>query len=222
MNREFLSIYFLYGNTCSGKDTIGMELERKGSFNYISFGNIKGKEILSQTETGVLLEKQIKQGQPITPKVGAELITRSLALGSNIISGFPVSREELETFKKLLNILGNWTIRGVMILEIDEGLISERFLNRRVCPVCQFPGKEEEVCPTHKMHLIKRFDCDEEELAFRLTLYNKQIKPFLESGLLREYPQLVINVSNLSKSKMIEKAISFIQKINRKEEKDDK
>ncbi len=220
INRIFSDIYLLYGNTCSGKDTIGIELERDG-FAYISFGGLKEKEILSQTETGILLEKQIKQGKPITPKLGTELIANSLTPGTNIISGFPISREELETFKELLNTLRNWTIRGVIILEIDESLVSERFFTRRVCPVCQFSGKEGDVCPEHKMALIKRFDCNEREFAFRLTLYRHRIKPFLESGALREYPQLVINVSNLSKSEIVEKVKSFIRKTKRKEEKNE-
>lgn len=222
MDRAFSGVYLLYGNTCSGKDTIGVGLEKKDGFTYISFGTLKGKEILSQTKTGILLEKQIRQEQPITPELGVELIVKSLALGSNIISGFPISREELETLKESLNSLRNWAIRGVIVLEVDENLISRRFLNRRVCPVCQFPGREGTVCPTHNATLIKRFDCNEEELVFRLALYANRIKPFLESRALEEYPRLVIDVSNLSKSEMVEKVRSFIQKINRKEENDGK
>lgn len=209
----FPNIYFLYGNTCSGKDTIGVELERKDGFTYISFGRLKREEIINQTEIGILLEEQIKQRQPITPELGTELIVESLTPGSNIISGFPISREELETLKKSLNSLGNGTIKGVIVLEIDDGLIQERFFNRRVCPVCQFPGREGNICPTHNVPLAKRFDCNEEELAFRLALYRNRIKPFLESGALREYPQIVIDVSRLSKSEMVERVKNFIQKV---------
>lgn len=221
IDKVFFDVYFIYGNTCSGKDTIGVELEKKDGFAYISFGKLKRKEILNQTEIGILLEKQIKQRQSITPEAGVEIIVKSLVPGSNIISGFPISKEELKTLKESLNTLSNWTIKGVIMLEIDESLISERFFNRRVCPVCQFPGREGNICPTHNVPLVKRFNCDEEELVFRLALYNNRIKPFLESGALKEYPQLIINISNLSKSEMIEKVRSFIQKINEKEEKDD-
>lgn len=222
IGRVFYDVYFLYGNTCSGKDTIGVALEKKDGLTYISFGKLKRKEILSQTEIGILLEKQIKQGQPISPEIGAELIVKFLALGSNIIAGFPISGEEMETLKESLNSLSDWTIKGVVILEIDESLISERFFNRRVCPVCQFPGREGNICPTHNVPLIKRFDCNEEELVFRLALYSNRIKPFLESGVLGEYPQIVIDISKLSKTEMVKKIRSFIQKTNRKEEKDDK
>lgn len=222
VGRVFSDVYFLYGNTCSGKDTIGVGLEKKDGFAYISFGKLKRKEILSQTEIGILLEKQIKQGQPITPEIGVELIVKSLAPGSNIIAGFPISREELEALKESLNSLSNWIIKGVIVLEIDESLISERFFNRRVCPVCQFPGREGNICPTHNVPLIKRFDCNEKELAFRLALYSNRIKPFLESEALGKYPQIVIDISNLSKSEMVEKVRSFIQKTNGKEEKDGK
>ena len=110
----------------------------------------------------------------------------------------------------------------MIVLEIDESLIPERFFNRKVCPVCQFPGREGDICPTHNVLLTKRFDCNEEELAFRLTLYRNRIKPFLESGALREYPQLVVDISRFSKNEMVEKVRSFIQTINRKEKKDDK
>lgn len=218
----FPDVYFLYGNTCSGKDTIGVELEKKDGFTHISFGKLKKEEIINQTEIGILLEEQIKQRQPITPEVGVELIVKSLTPGSNIISGFPISRQELEALKKSLNSLRGWVIKGVIVLEIDESLIPERFFNRRVCPVCQFPGREGNICPTHNVPLIKRFDCNEEELAFRLALYRNRIKPFLKSGALGEYPQLVIDISKLSKGEMVEKVRSFIQKINEKEEKDGK
>ena len=109
----------------------------------ISFGGLKEREILSQTETGILLEKQIKQGKPITPKLGIELIANSLTPGTNIISGFPISRKELETFKELLNVLRNWTIKGVIILEIDGSLVSERFLLEECARFANFQGKKE-------------------------------------------------------------------------------
>lgn len=219
-DRVFSAIYFLYGNTCSGKDTIGRELEKKDGFAYVSFGKLKRQEILNQTEIGILLETQIKQGQPITPEVGAELIVKSLAPGGNIIAGFPISSEELEALEKSLSSLINWAIEGVIVLEIDRSLISERFFTRRVCSVCEFPGKEENICPTHNVPLIKRLDYNEEELAFRLALYNNRIKPFLESGALGKYPQIVIDVSKLSKSEMVKKVRSFIHKMDRKEEED--
>jgi adenylate kinase family enzyme len=207
-------IFFIYGNTCSGQSTIGMKMKSELGFHYISFGDLKRKEIMNKTEIGKMLQESIKKRKPIVPEIGARLIIKHIVNGYNVISGFPISKEELETFLKLRE----YKIEGIIILEITEEIASKRFFDRRVCPICHYPGGKGDKCKKHNIALTKRVDCNEKELSSRLELYRSRIKPFLESDELNKYPCIRLDVSMGSLESIFKYVRKFIENKDRKED----
>ena len=59
----------IYGNTCSGKSTLGKKIEKEIGIKYVSFGDLKRLEIINKSPIGVLLNSQIKNGKPINPLI---------------------------------------------------------------------------------------------------------------------------------------------------------
>lgn len=198
----------IYGNTCAGKSTLGKKIEKEMGIKYVSFGDLKRLEIVNKSPLGVLLNFQIKNEKPINPLVGAELIEKYLGL-LNVISGYPISIEELEAFRTYCRC----TINGIIYLEIDETKIYQRFLNRRICPICGYIGKKQERCQVDNILLEKRFDCDKNELNFRIQLYKDRILPFSQGPLLSNYSRININTSNLSKEKIFQKTKEFLESL---------
>jgi adenylate kinase family enzyme len=109
-------------------------------------------------------------------------------------------------------------IEGVIILEITDEVASKRFFNRRVCPICYYPGRKGDKCKKHNIALIKRADCNEKELFFRLELYRSRIKPFLESDELNKYSYIRLNVSMNSLQSIFKHVREFIENKDRKED----
>lgn len=196
----------IYGNTCAGKSTLGKKIEKEMEIKYVSFGDLKRLEIVNKSPLGVLLNFQIKNGKPIDPLVGAKLMKKYLGL-LNVISGYPISIEELEAFR----IYCRCIIKGIIHLEIDETKIYQRFFNRGICPNCGYVGQSQGYCRIDNVPLEKRFDCDENELNFRIQLYKNRILPFLQGASFSAYPIINIDTSNISEEEIFQKAKEFLE-----------
>jgi len=202
----------IYGNTCSGKSTVGKKIEKEIGMKYVSFGDLKQLEIINKSPIGVFLNSQIKNGKPINPLIGAKLMKEYLGF-LNILSGYPISIEELEVFKTYCQC----TIRGIIHLEIDEIKIRRRFFNRGICPNCGCVGQLQKYCHIDNILLVKRFDCNKDELNFRLQFYKDRILPFLQGVSLLTYPRINIDASNLSEEEIFQKAKDFLESLKIKQ-----
>ena len=125
----------------------------------------------------------------------------------NIISGYPISIEELKVFKTYCQC----TIKGIIHLEIDEIKIRQRFFNRGICPNCGYVGQLQKYCHIDNILLVKRFDYNKDELNFRLQLYKDKILLFLRGASLSAYPMINIGASNLSAEEIFQKAKKFLE-----------
>lgn len=201
-----IRLFLIYGNTCTGQSTLGMKLEFEMGFKYISFGDLKTIEIANKTDIGKELERQIKKEEPIIPELGAALVIKNITDGNNIISGYPISKEELECLLRSCNC----EIEGVITLNATEEVIYKRFFAKRTCPICQFPGREQEKCPKHDTLLVKKTDYNEKELSFRLRLYKERIESFLRSNVFDNYPKIAFDTSALSPQEVFDGARNFI------------
>ncbi|MCL5733875.1 MAG: nucleoside monophosphate kinase [Patescibacteria group bacterium] len=180
----------IYGNTCAGKSTIGRLLSREFHADYLEFGDLKRKEIASNSSLGQRIKFCIENGNPINPSDGFEIIkNRTLSPESIILSGFPISTEELCLLRIARSII------GVIVMDVDDITVRQRFLSRGICPTCNCPGRIGSKCQEHNINLIRRQDANEEELSKRLNLYGKRIKPFIERELIPVYPTIKINAT---------------------------
>lgn len=175
----------LYGNTCTGKSTLGMALQNKLGYNYISFGDLKREEISKKTIPGIVLATQIENGLPIDPELRANLIKIKLKQGYNCICGYPC-----------LQSLSSKII-GLIVLGARYKVIKKRFFNRAVCSICCYPGSVRDTCPEHKQLLIPRADCTNSEFSKRTHLFNFRILPFLEGYAMVKYPRIDLDTTAL-------------------------
>ncbi|MEK7635930.1 MAG: nucleoside monophosphate kinase [Patescibacteria group bacterium] len=202
----------IYGNTCAGKSTLGKKIEKEMKIKYISFGDLKRLEIINKSSIGIILDSQIKNGKPINPLVGARLIEKYLGL-LNIISGYPISIEELRIFRARCRCI----IQGIIHLGINEIKIRQRFFNRGICQNCGYIGQLQKHCRIDDVLLVKRFDCNEDELNFRLQFYKNRILPFIQGASLSAYPMINIDTSDLSEEEIFQKAKEFLESLKIKQ-----
>lgn len=170
-------VILIFGNTSSGKSFLGKNIQMKYGLPYLSFGDLKRKEINKRSNLGLSLQSNINEGMPINPSDGFSLINKNiLSVGTSAISlsGYPISEIEYSQLSLLYQI-----VFGIY-LKISEETMRKRFFNRGVCPVCDFPGSFNNLCPLHNLNMIRREDATEEELSKRIELFNKRINPFIE------------------------------------------
>ncbi len=199
-----------FGNTCTGKSTLGKEIEKMLGFRYISFGDLIRREIAQDSRIGKALDSKIRSGGPINPRIGALLMNQSLDNGNlNIISGYPISVEELESF----TLFCRSSIEGIVVFEASNSVIKERFFSRGTCSACQFSGKKGKTCPEHNIQLVERPGSTIGELLFRMRLYKERIAPFLGSEELKVFPRLVLKTSHRSIAKLALDAMEWLSRI---------
>lgn len=186
----------LYGETCAGKSTLGKELGSLLGCPYISFGDTKRDEIRQNTELGSQLKQILDEEKPIPAELSYEVIRDNICVdGENIISGYPVSNDELSVLTKYGFVL------GIVVLDIDEQNLLSRFYSRVECPICHLSGRNGDCCLQHSMKMVKREDVTENELAKRRRLYSQKVQPFLDTNL-SSFPNLSIKVGTLHKHEL--------------------
>jgi adenylate kinase len=183
----------IYGETCAGKSTLGKMLSVSLSAPYISFGDLKRKEIAANTVIGREVVRLLAEGCPIPAKVGYDVISSAITDGLNLISGYPISEDELS------QLVQHAPMVGMVVLEVNETTLLERFGNRRQCPICDMPGSVGESCPQHGIRMIERSDTNIDELVARRALFRKRINTFLESEVIASLPCLRLDTSQMSK-----------------------
>ena len=168
----------IFGNTSSGKSFLGKNIEMKYKIQYLSFGDLKRREINSGSVLGLSLQSAISNKLPINPNDGMLLIEKEISSLSNssifLLSGYPISEIEYSHLNSLYEILF-----GINLMA-DETIIRKRFFTRGICPACDFPGLVDGICPIHGFKMIKREDATEEELCGRMNLFNNRIIPFID------------------------------------------
>lgn len=197
----------IYGNTCSGKSTLGQNLAHLFKANYISFGDLKRKEMVLETPAGIEMAKCSQFGIPFNPHTGMTIIEKNLQKSKlNILSGFPISEMEIKELNTSASIL------GVILLEIDAKTSKQRFYSRGICPYCNKTGKKGYLCLSHKTELTERPDCNEQVFLSRQKLYSNRISPFV-MGIKQEFPFLSLNTSFWDRNSTNEIVTNWLQNL---------
>lgn len=197
----------IYGETCAGKSTLGKYLSSSMGCRYISFGDAKRQEIALGTTIGLEIQRLLESRCPLPAELGYSVIKNAIGNDLNIISGYPISIDELNT------LTTHSTLTGILLLDIDEQTLIGRFSLRRECPECHMPGIIGDLCPVHKISMIQREDASLEELISRRKLYQQRIAPFLTSKVVKTLPQLSLDTGVLTKDDVACRAEQWIRKI---------
>lgn len=194
------------GETCAGKSTLGKSLESIFGGSCISFGDLKRKNIVQGTWAGREIKRLLDSNCPLPAELGWEIIKNEFDGRPNFLIGYPISRDELRVLSSYLRVL------GIIRLTINEQTLVERFAVRGECPRCKLSGIAGNVCPTHKVVLLRREDADHKELLFRRRLYLERILPFLNSTEVRSIKQITLD-GGLAQHEVLRVTEQWVQKL---------
>ena len=180
----------LLGSPGSGKGTQARELSRKYRVPHISTGEMLREAVRKQTPLGELAKVKMEAGELVPDEVVCGIVKERIAEpdcgGGFILDGFPRTLAQAEC----LDCLVRGDPRGVptvLDIRVDPETLVKRTVGRLTCPVCgeiynvfYRPPKDDEVCDTHGVKLVRRVDDNEATFRQRLLAYQNQTMPLIE------------------------------------------
>lgn len=184
-----------FGRPGSGKGTYASRVAPQLNIVHIATGDMYRAEVAAGTELGRLAEQYMKKGQlvpdDVTIKMFKERIARDDAKNGFILDGFPRTMEQSAALEKITKI------DLVVNFVIDEDIIIEKALARRICEKCgniyniadikrdgiRLPPllpKQEGICDKCGGNLYQRKDDNYETIKDRQDTYVRQSQPLLE------------------------------------------
>ena len=190
----------LLGPPGAGKGTQAKLLQEKFSACQISTGDILRKAVTEKTPLGQEAAQYIDRGALVPDEVIVKLVAERLK-GQDcekgfILDGFPRTIPQAESLDAILKEM-RLSLNRVLSVEVPRAVIIERLAGRRNCKSCGAlshmvfnPPKKAGVCDRCGGELYQRHDDEEETVANRLKVYEKQTAPLVnyyrERNLLRE------------------------------------
>lgn len=181
------------GPPACGKGTQTTKLAEYMNFPHIDTGSLLRAEISAQTEAGIEAKKFIDKGNLVPVQLVSKIIKNRLSQedckDGYILDGFPRSLEQAEQLTIINNeINGSTPVRFMAIyFDIDTGILVERIVNRRSCPVCgeiynlEFkPPKVAGHCDKDGAELTQRKDDTREIAQSRFDTYEHETAPLVD------------------------------------------
>jgi adenylate kinase len=190
----------LLGPPGAGKGTQAKLLQEKFAACQISTGDILRKAVAEKTPLGQEAAQYIDRGALVPDDVIVKLVAERLkdkdCEKGFILDGFPRTIPQAESLDAILKEMG-LSLNRVLSVQVPREVIIERLAGRRSCKSCGAlshmvfsPPKKAEVCDHCGGELYQRHDDEEETVANRLKVYEKQTAPLVnyyrERGLLRQ------------------------------------
>ena len=205
----------IMGAPGSGKGTCAVELKSFYGIPHISTGEMFRKAIQDKTPLGVLAQQLIDKGHFVPDDITNQLVKERLSQddckNGFILDGYPRNLQQAEALSEILKEL-NLKLDAAIDLEIEDQVVVDRIVNRRLCSKCgkgynliALPPKEEGICDDCKSPLYQRKDDDYETIKERLAVYSEQTKPIIAY-----YKELGILVS-VNSNQPIDKVIDDIK-----------
>ena len=188
----------LMGAPGSGKGTYAAVLKKYYRVPHISTGEIFRDAIAKETPMGLIAKSYIDKGNlcpdDITNEIVKERLKQEDCKKGFLLDGYPRTLEQAKSLQKNLHEIGI-QLNAAVNLDIEEHLVVERIVNRRICSNCgkgynliSLKPLKENICDDCGSTLFQRKDDTEETIVKRLNVYNTQTKPIIayykELGLL--------------------------------------
>lgn len=188
----------LLGAPGSGKGTQAQKLQAKYEVPQVSSGDLLRDAVARGTELGLKAKAVMDAGQLVSDDIVLGLIrdrlSRPDAVNGFILDGFPRNIEQANRLAEMLEALGQ-PIDAVLLLDVQRETLVRRLAGRRICPKCgtvynvNTMAQGATGCAKDGAELQQRPDDNEEVIAKRLEVYEKQTRPLVEhyskEGLLR-------------------------------------
>ena len=168
----------IMGPAGSGKGTMSERICADYRIPHISTGDMFREELKLNTELGQQAQSYMSQGLLVPDEVTIAMvksrISRDDCANGYLLDGFPRSLPQAMAISDL-------DIDAVINLKIDEQLLVDRIVERRICRNCgaiynriSLPSKMEGVCDQCGGELYQRSDDSYEKLRVRLDSYHNE------------------------------------------------
>jgi len=182
-----------------GKGTQGSRMTDRFGLIAVSSGDMLRAEIKAASDVGMKAQQFVQAGTLVPDEIitgvmlaGIERLSKDRGF---ILDGFPRTLAQASALGKGLEDAG-LSIDAVIDFQIDDRLVVERIVSRRVCGNCGatynvmfFPPKAEGVCDKCGGEVAQRIDDTEAVVQTRLDTYRSLTAPLIEyyssRGLLR-------------------------------------
>lgn len=180
----------IMGPPGAGKGTQAALIKEAYQIPHISTGDMFREAIKNETPLGVEAKSYMDKGALVPDSVTIGLVKERLSKPDCqegfLLDGFPRTIPQAEALNKILEEL-NIKLDAVINIEVDDSILIDRIVGRRVCPNCKagyhitnLKPKKEGICDVCGEKLVQRKDDTEETVKNRLDVYAKQTKPLLE------------------------------------------
>jgi len=189
----------MLGAPGSGKGTQSQKLVSRYGIPQISTGDLLREALASGSELGQRAKAAMDAGQLVSDDIVLAIIRERLdrpdAINGFILDGFPRNLAQAEALDEMLASLGK-PLDGAVLMDVDNELLMRRLTGRLSCQDCgavfnvhTSPPKAEGTCDKCGGALVRRADDNEETIANRLEVYDRQTSPLVghyrEVGLLK-------------------------------------
>jgi adenylate kinase len=194
----------LLGAPGSGKGTQSQRLVQRFGIPQISTGDLLRSAVARGTALGLAAKEAMQAGKLVDDAIVLGMLRERMAEADArkgfILDGFPRNLAQAAALDDLLREVGK-PLTAVVLLEVDNGLLTQRIAGRRSCQACGSVyniytmdlGAEPrcDKCSERPL-LFQRPDDNEATVANRLKVYDEQTRPLVgyyrDRGLLQTLP----------------------------------
>ena len=176
----------------AGKGTQAKLVSEEYNIPHISTGDLLREEMAKETEIGLLIKKDMDEGNLVSDEVITTLlknrITSSDCLNGFILDGYPRNLAQAKRLNDLLEEL-NLDKCSVIFFDIDRETALRRTLSRIICSECgssynllieDLKPKQANTCDRCNSELKTRTDDTEEVFIHRFDTYLNSTKDLIE------------------------------------------
>ncbi len=189
----------MLGAPGSGKGTQAKLLEADRGVPQISTGDLLRSAVAEGTELGLIARAVMEAGELVSDAIVSAMIKERFgaadAAGGFILDGYPRTLAQAEDLNGVLGELG-LELDAVILMDVSTDVLMKRLTGRRTCSktgkllnIYFSPPEELAACRDAGGELLRRDDDNEEAIANRLAVYERQTAPLIDyyrgRGLLR-------------------------------------
>ncbi len=171
----------LLGAPGSGKGTISERLEKDYNLYHLSAGALLREEVTKQTTIGKDIKAYIERGELVPDSFVVQLVKLDAKTKPDyILDGFPRTINQATEIEDL-------NIDIVLLLDVPEDIIIQRFAGRRVCQTGEhgyhlqyLPPKTPGICDIDKTPLTQRKDDNPTIIKKRFQIYHTETAPLID------------------------------------------
>jgi adenylate kinase len=189
----------MLGAPGSGKGTQARRLEADFGLRQVSTGDLLRQAVADRTELGLRAKEAMDAGNLVSDEIVLGMI-RDRVVSDDvregfILDGYPRNRQQAEDLTAVFSELA-LALDAAVLMDVSTDILMKRLTGRRTCSltgkllnVYFSPQSELDECLRDGGELLQRKDDNEETIANRLQVYERQTAPLIDyydaDGLLR-------------------------------------